>query len=322
MVQTLNNPISFQWHITNLCNLRCKHCYQENYTDENDLSIDKINFILENLTRQFNKISINITGGEPLLRKDFFEILNLLEKSVDVSNFNIITNGTVLNSANIEKLHIFRKLKKLKISIDGIQNNDLIRGKGILEIVKKNIQKINDIKKVIMFTAGSYNYLEIEDIFEFAKEYSNGLIIERFVPLGEGLNFKNGYLKKYEWEYIVEYLKDCFLFDDIDETAKYRAFYIDFDNDAFFGALCNLGESFAIMPDGTIYPCRRLPIKLCDALTENEILQKIKIFRKMIEEKLDKKCKMCIYFNECIGCRAGVYATKNDLFSSDEQCII
>ncbi len=322
MVQTLNESISFQWHITDFCNLRCKHCYQDNFTDENDLSIDKINLILENLSVQFRKISINITGGEPFLRKDFYEILNIIEKSVNVSIFNIITNGTLLNYANIEKLKSFKKLNELKISIDGILKNDLIRGKGILEIVKKNILKIYDLKKVIMFTAGSFNYLDIEDVFEFAREYANGLIIERFVPLGNGLNLKNCYLKKNEWKYIVEYIKDCFMIDDINELAKYRAFYIDFDNNEFLGALCNLGESFAIMSDGTIYPCRRLPINLGNALTETQILQKIIMFRNMLEEKLEIKCKECIYFNECIGCRAGVYATKNDLFAFDEQCII
>lgn len=322
MDQTLDDSISFQWHITDLCNLRCKHCYQENFKDDNDLSLDKIKIIINNLSLQFNKISVNITGGEPLFKKDLFEILDILSESKQIKRFNIITNGTLLNLKNIEKLEEYKKLEELKISIDGIKLNDLIRGNGILQIVSKNIKIIKNIKKIIMFTASSINYSEIEDVIQYSNENADGIIIERFVPLGTGLNMKDAYLKSNEWEYIVRYISDIYQIENLNELAKFRAFYIDFYSDEIYGALCNIGESFAIMPDGTIYPCRRLPINLGNALNEFNIKKKINDFRRMIEENLDIKCKSCKNFNECIGCRAGVYAIKNNLFYFDEQCII
>jgi radical SAM protein with 4Fe4S-binding SPASM domain len=322
MAQISDENISFQWHITDICNLRCKHCYQENFLSNNDLSFDKIRLILENLKEQFGKISINITGGEPLYKKDFFDILDIISSFDNIESFNIITNGTLLNDRNINMLKNYKKLNEIKISIDGIKANDFIRGKGLLNIVEKNIKKISGIRKIIMFTAGGYNYREIEDVFDFSYEISDGLIIERFVPLGEGMQLKEFYLKQEEWFYIVQLIKDYFFIDNLNELAKFRAFYIDFKEDEVFGALCNLGESFAIMPDGSIYPCRRLPIILGNALTTRNIKEKIDNFRKEIEKNLKGKCSKCVFFNECIGCRAGVYATKNNLFYPDEQCFI
>uniref|UniRef100_A0A7C4U7B2 Radical SAM protein n=1 Tax=candidate division WOR-3 bacterium TaxID=2052148 RepID=A0A7C4U7B2_UNCW3 len=322
MAQISDENISFQWHITYLCNLRCKHCYQENFLSNNDLSFDKIRLILENLKEQFGKISINITGGEPLYKKDFFDILDIISSFDNIESFNIITNGTLLNDRNINMLKNYKKLNEIKISIDGIKANDFIRGKGLLNIVEKNIKKISGIRKIIMFTAGGYNYREIEDVFDFSYEISDGLIIERFVPLGEGMQLKEFYLKQEEWFYIVQFIKDYFFIDNLNELAKFRAFYIDFKEDEVFGALCNLGESFAIMPDGSIYPCRRLPIILGNALKTRNIKEKIDNFRKEIEKNLKGKCSKCVFFNECIGCRAGVYATKNNLFYPDEQCFI
>jgi len=67
----------FQWHITNLCNLRCKHCYQMDFSRKDDLDIFTLikiaKIISDSLSDKF--ISINITGGEPFFRKDLFDLL-------------------------------------------------------------------------------------------------------------------------------------------------------------------------------------------------------------------------------------------------------
>jgi radical SAM protein with 4Fe4S-binding SPASM domain len=316
------NEISFQWHITDLCNFRCKHCYQDNFSSERDLPVQEIKRILENLGEQFQKIFINITGGEPFLKRDFFEIIETISNCEFVEGFNIITNGVLLTREKVEILKKYPKLKGIKVSIEGIKSNDFIRGKGCLNTVRKNMEKIEGIKKIIMWTAGSYNYKEIEDVYEFARRYGDGLIIERFVPLGNGIKLKEHYLKKEEWKFVVEFIREYFLIEDIKELAKFRAFYLDFENEEVSGALCEIGNTFALMPDGSIYPCRRLPVKIGNALWTKNIKEKIENFRKEIEKNLKGKCSKCFFFNECIGCRAGVYSMENNLFSQDEQCFL
>ena len=65
-----------QWHITHKCNLRCSHCYQNEYC--NDLDIDQLNDILDQyliFLKKKNFIGhINITGGEPFLHEDIFQL--------------------------------------------------------------------------------------------------------------------------------------------------------------------------------------------------------------------------------------------------------
>jgi len=62
--------------------LRCKHCYQEKFDKEKDIPLDKTKEIVDKISLTLNdrKISVNITGGEPLLREDIFEILNYINE--------------------------------------------------------------------------------------------------------------------------------------------------------------------------------------------------------------------------------------------------
>lgn len=77
-IKHLPIPKSFyiQWHITERCNLRCKHCYQDNSYINNELDFNSLCNILDSYIKTLKiwKIrgSISITGGEPLIREDFF----------------------------------------------------------------------------------------------------------------------------------------------------------------------------------------------------------------------------------------------------------
>ena len=64
----------FQWHITNKCNLRCSHCYQESYADQADLPLEELKKIADKIfstmAKWQKKGDISITGGEPFLKKE------------------------------------------------------------------------------------------------------------------------------------------------------------------------------------------------------------------------------------------------------------
>jgi len=84
----------FQWHITERCNLKCKHCYFEPEFLKNELSTDQLFGVFEQylklikqwgLSRKNNRISI--TGGEPLKRKDFFELLQKFHEHKDKTRY-------------------------------------------------------------------------------------------------------------------------------------------------------------------------------------------------------------------------------------------
>lgn len=319
---------SFQWHITDLCNLRCKHCYQERFDNNRDLSIDKWDRIIHDIVNTleslgYSNLDINITGGEPLISPLLFPILDLLNGIDFVREINIITNGIVLRSS-YPGLKRYKKVRYIKVSLEGAnrESNDLIRGKGNFDKVIENIKDFSE-SIILMFTLTRYNYREIDDMYKLARSLNvKGFILERFIPLGAGIGIADKVLSSGEWLHVLEMISN-WLDISWEDLLPYKAFFVDLKEDNILGALCNLGdEAMCVMPDGTVYPCRRLPISVGDLKIESfsEILSRLKGFRQKITHSLlEGKCQQC-YVNDCIGCRALVYAMTGNIYSEDLQC--
>ncbi|MEO0095579.1 MAG: radical SAM protein [candidate division WOR-3 bacterium] len=324
----------FQWHITNYCNLRCYHCYQDDFSHNGELKFEDNKKILFKIVDELSEgtITINITGGEPLLYKDIFKLLDLIQNVNNIKSFNIITNGLLLDKKMAEKLNSAKKLKEIKISLEGgdAESNDKIRGRGVFDRVLMNIESSRCVCRkeiVLMFTLGSYNYMHLNRMLDLARSLNiDGVIVERFVPWGRGLLLKDHYLKKDEWYAVIDYIVN---FVNLDysprELLPYKAFHIFFKNPMELkGALCNLGdESMALMPNGDVYPCRRFPTKIGNLLKDkfDEILLRLRILKYNILENLNGKCRDCPV-DGCFGCRALSYAVNNDFYADDPQCFL
>ncbi|MFZ5800859.1 MAG: radical SAM protein, partial [Candidatus Omnitrophota bacterium] len=113
----------FQWHITNLCNLRCRHCYQEDFTEQGDLGQKELLAVADNilsvLRKRKQKAIINLTGGEPFLKPELFPLLEYLDGNTEVKELAVITNGTLLNKETVLRLREFKKLNEVKLSLEG-----------------------------------------------------------------------------------------------------------------------------------------------------------------------------------------------------------
>jgi molybdenum cofactor biosynthesis enzyme MoaA len=88
---TSHNDFYFQWHITDRCNLRCSHCYQNDYSLKT--VADKINHALTVWKKEGR---LAITGGEPFIRKDLFDLLHYLEQQPTIKKIGILSNGTLI----------------------------------------------------------------------------------------------------------------------------------------------------------------------------------------------------------------------------------
>src|SRR6266540_1741802 len=126
-----------QWHLTERCNLRCRHCYQAGRTGQ-ELSSGEIREVLSEITEMFTawqsaqgvtiSPSFNVTGGEPLLRPDFFSVL------ADIADHGysqfVLSNGTLIDKRNAARLADFG-VAGVQISVEGPEDvHDLIRGRG------------------------------------------------------------------------------------------------------------------------------------------------------------------------------------------------
>jgi len=326
-------PFGFQWHITNYCNLRCKHCYQNEFTKKEDLDTETTKLIIKKIADALKdrKLSINITGGEPVLREDIFEILEYISLFNNIKELYIITNAIPLDKNRINKLKKLSKLKALKISLEGShpEINDSLRGKATFKKVLQNIEllKKSSMDIILMFTLGSYNYHDLVQMLQFSKSSeAAAVIIERFVPLGQGQALKDCYLKRNEWLDVIKWVISYYGLDvSPHDLLPYKAFWIELKNEKEVkGALCNLGdESMALMPNGDIYPCRRLPTKIGNILKDdfNEILLRLKILRESFDKNLKGRCHDCV-IPGCIGCRANAYSLTDDFYAEDQQCFL
>ena len=120
-----------QWHITNLCNLRCQHCYQDNFSREKDLDWLGLKRVADNLLgtiKEWDKTAcIHLTGGEPLLKPELFPLLDYLDQNPLIDELGIITNGLLFDQETIKKLSAFPKLKKIKSPWMGRMKRQMIR---------------------------------------------------------------------------------------------------------------------------------------------------------------------------------------------------
>lgn len=332
---SVENEFYFQWHITEKCNLRCKHCYHDQYTSDNELELDELISIadkIDTILQKWNKIgTLSITGGEPFVVKDkLFPLLEHINALDTIQHFDVLTNGSLLDEAALGELKVFRKLGRVQLSLEAGNPalNDQIRGNGTFNKTLSAIRllKRNGFQVAIMMTISRINKDEVEPLIECLKaEGVDTFSAERFIPEGAGTDLKDHFLTREEVKEVFEIMYSLAMRENKIRILLYRPLFALFsDNDPSVGALCSVGNNaLTIMHDGTIYPCRRLPIPIGNALTDSfykvwytsNILWNIRN-----TNNIKGKCKNCDLIPICRGCRALAYAMTGDYLSEDPQC--
>lgn len=179
--------------ITNRCNLNCIHCFRGGSSAQEELSVYEYEKILLNARKILKSNQISITGGEPFIRKDIFDLLDVAERLQ--YNVDLSSNGLLLNEDTISKLEKYVNIFYLQISVDGITkpSYEFVRGDNTFEVLTHNLQMLSKssfldmIDLMMIFMVTPKNIDEIVGIPEFACQY-------RFdkVAIGEILPFGNG----------------------------------------------------------------------------------------------------------------------------------
>ncbi len=325
-----------QWHITNACSLRCRHCYQDDFSDKGDLSWLGLEQVAANLLKTLEgwgrRACIHLTGGEPVLKPELFPLLSKLDAQEAVEELGIITNGLHLDPEMTAKLSAFSKVKKIKISLDGPDavTNDSIRGVGSFQRVERNVASIKKggrLETFLMFTAMKRNFRSLPSFFRLGQEWrAEGIIIERFIPWGRGRGIRDEVLGKEEWRELVGSLYRYFSIDAHEgEYPSYQAFQIAFQGKEpeLLGAPCVLGtDGLCIMPDATVFPCRRFPLAIGNLLTDplKEIWERSAVLNTLRKrENLKGKCGLC-QVQGCAGCRSLAFSLTGDFLAEDPHC--
>ena len=149
------------WECTLTCNAHCKHCGSnaEKRKYEGELTTDEIKSAFKQIANDMDasKILINVTGGEPLVRKDLCEVMEYATNELGF-RWGMTTNGILLNEGNIEKLKK-ANMETISISIDGLrETHDDFRGvPGSYDIIINNIKKLKE--------AGYVKHLQVTTVF-------------------------------------------------------------------------------------------------------------------------------------------------------------
>jgi len=332
----MKDQFHIQWHITNLCNLRCKHCYQDDFSRKNDLDWSGLKKISDNIQQTNEKwdksVCIHLTGGEPLLRPELFLLLQDLDQKTVVEELGLITNGLLIDQELIRKLAGFSKLRKIKFSLDGgdAETNDSIRQKGAFDSVMRNlplIKKEERFEIIFMFTVMKRNFRSLPSLIRLCQDSGvDGLIIERFIPLGRGKESLNEVLSKEEWKEMIRMLSDFVSSEEEQHSfLPYQAFQINFHGEEpeLLGAPCVIGvDGLCIMPEGNVFPCRRFPISIGNLLDNplEQIWERSGILEQLRrKENLKGKCGRC-EIRDCRGCRSLALALTGDYLEEDLHC--
>lgn len=181
--------------LTDRCNLKCVYCMPEKGTyfekEEDKLTKEEILnaidiFALLGITK------VRFTGGEPLLRKDFYEILKKTNEIKGIEHIAITTNGIYLE----DKLEYLREngVKSINVSLDSLNNetfNMLTRG-GDLEKVLRGIKKAIELNikvKINTVIIKGINDKEIESLANLTNRHNVDVRFIELMPIGEGINY-------------------------------------------------------------------------------------------------------------------------------------
>jgi radical SAM protein with 4Fe4S-binding SPASM domain len=322
----------FQWHFLETCNLKCRHCYQKGVSlcGSNSILIDKtIEQIAKALAAWKVAGRVSLTGGEPFLEIDTLaSILNRLNSIERVTNLGVLTNGTLIDDAAIDMLRNIPKLGEVQVSLDGSTEtlHDATRGVGAFAGALSGMRRLsnNGIPTAIMFTATQINKHDVQGIIDLAvRENVAAITIERYTPTGgahdplalSAEDVRGIFLNLLRCKRKLKQL-GCSL-----KVRTSRPLWNLLDESV--GGVCPVGYScLTIMHDGTMYPCRRMPIPLGTIQDDGifKVWYTSSILRRLRKRQDVNGCSGCKHEHLCGGCRAAAYAMSGNFMGKDPIC--
>ena len=322
-------------HLTDNCNLRCKHCYALDMSEGGkELTTQEYITFLEQFYAEGGK-SVVVSGGEPLITKKLKKILEINPKA----DIRLLTNATMIDekwAAYLSKFNI-----SIQVSIDGSNKSihDSIRGDGSFEaaitgvehLIRQGMQKRINFSTTIM----KQNLTDMPNIFQLAKNM--GISCVRFLPLRKqgnaGVNWniiQNDVTRKdYENFYRYVFNHAMLKYPELNISSGLSGYVLDSKKIGADG-WCPVGKKIVIDTKGDVFPCVSLmddkfkigniKTNSIEDLKSNLTLQNLSCARVERKNKI-KKCSTCMWKNFCQGsCMGEAYERNKTIWDTDEFC--
>jgi heme b synthase len=340
-------PKWIAWEITRRCNLKCVHCRsssEEEVLGHPDFSFTEAQAILDDIASYASPVIV-LSGGEPLLREDVFDIARY---GTDLGfRMCLATNGTLVTEAICKSIKE-ADIKMVSLSLDGAkaETHDNFRNeKGAFEGTMNAIKLFNkhNIPFLINSSFTVRNKDEIPEIYKLVKGLgATAWYMFMIVPTGRGEDIMEELIpeKLYdeilEWHYQVEKEENELLMRPTcaphyyrivrqkakEEGEKFERRNLKFSTGGSKG--CLAGQLICLIDvDGEVLPCSYFPKSAGNIKTTQfkQIWEESELFLSLRDFKSYKgSCGQCEYVNVCGGCRARSYAIHGDFLAQEPFC--
>lgn len=334
------------WEVTAKCNLNCVHCRSSSdiHSPEGKFTLDKCKSLIDDIST-FASPVIVISGGEPLLRKDVFEIAKYgTDKGFRMC---MATNGVLVNDEVCENMKS-AGIKIVSLSLDGStpETHDDFRGqKGAFEGVMNaaNYFRIHGIKFIINSSFTKRNQADIPNVYRLAKNLgATAWYMFMIVPTGRGedimkeLVSKEDYEDILNWHYEMEKSEEEILVRPTCAPQYYRVWHerskedgsessrrsLSFSTGGGKGCIAAQSICF-INSEGDVLPCSYFPKAAGNIFEKSlkDIWDNSPLFKDLRNFKdYEGKCGVCKYLGVCGGCRARAYAVSDSYMAEEPFC--
>ncbi len=326
----LDAPICLTWELTYACNLQCIHCLSSSgQRDSRELSTAEAKRVLDEL-RDLQVFYINIGGGEPMIRRDFFEIVEYSIANQIGVKFS--TNGAFIDRPKAQQLASMDYLD-IQLSIDGVDaaTNDAVRGEGSYAMARRAMDNLAEagfgpFKISVVVTR--HNVDQLDGFKAIADSYGAQLRVTRLRPSGRGAD---------SWHDLHP--------TNAQQMQIYQWLLANGENvltgDSFFhlnalGAplpgltMCGAGRVVCLIdPIGDVYAC---PFVIHDQFKAGsvrdeggfaKVWKQSELFLSLREPESAGACSSCGSYDACQGgCMAAKFFTGLPLDGPDPECVI
>ena len=351
--QMVNAPFLVVWDFTHLCNLKCKHCYQD---AQKALPGEFSTYEAKNLIDQLSAagvVVIAFSGGEPLLRKDFLEVARYAhEHDLYVA---LASNGTLITPEMAKKLRE-AGVDYVEVSIDGedAASHDAMR--GISGAFERSVEGIRNcvaagIYSCIATTVTQENYDQVHGIYELGRDLGvKRMMCFNFIPTGRGMEMASLDISPCQREDLLRFIlakdRDGILPEILSTAPQFARVALMADDNrgvpvghfhagnglegrtrmlADFIGGCGAGRLYcSIEPEGDVQPCVFMPITVGNVKEKPflEIWHEAQVLHQLRDRStLEGHCATCENKLVCGGCRARAWAYFGNLNAPDPGCM-
>jgi mycofactocin radical SAM maturase len=325
----LESPICLTWELTYACNLACVHCLSSSgRRDPRELSTAQCMAVIDEL-EAMKVFYVNVGGGEPTVRPDFFELLDYATAHKVGVKFS--TNGSRITPAAAKRIAANDYLD-VQISLDGATAavNDAVRGDGSFDTALRaldNLSSAGFVNSKISVVMTRQNVGQLDDFAALAERYGATLRLTRLRPSGRGADvwdemhlFPEQQRALYDW--LLDRGDNVLTGDSFFHLAGYGSALPGLN-------LCGAGRVVCLIdPIGDVYACpfaihpEFLAGNVLDAGGFAGVWRTSDLFAHLREPQTGGACASCSAYDSCRGgCMAAKFFTGLPLDGPDPECV-